>query len=87
MALLMLHHHLVLNSIGYVAINAMLVSWISNTIDPALKSNLTKFCEAKKFRDHLKQGFAQTNGPHIRQLRSSIAKFNQAMTLQHVGQI
>ncbi|XP_021722898.1 uncharacterized protein LOC110690389 [Chenopodium quinoa] len=61
----------------WTAINAMLISWISNTIDSDLKSSLSKFREAKPFWDHLKQRFAQTNGPRIQQLRSSIAKCEQ----------
>ncbi|XP_021755079.1 uncharacterized protein LOC110720366 isoform X2 [Chenopodium quinoa] len=62
----------------WTTINAMLISWITNTIDPQLKSSLSKFREAKPFWDHLKQRFSQTNGPRIQQLRSSIAKCEQS---------
>ena len=55
----------------------MLISWISNTIDPEIRSSLSKFREAKPFWDHLKQRYAQTNGPRIQQLKSSIAKCEQ----------
>ena len=61
----------------WTAINAMLISWISNTIDPEIRSSLSKFREAKPFWDHLKQRYAQTNGPRIQQLKSSIAKCEQ----------
>ena len=33
----------------WTALNAMLISWITNTIDPTLKENLSKFREAKPF--------------------------------------
>ena len=33
----------------WTALNAMLISWITNTIDPTLKANLSKFREAKPF--------------------------------------
>lgn len=65
----------------WTAINAMLISWITNTIDPELKSNLSKLKEAKLFWEHLKQRFAQTNGPRIQQLRSSIAKCKQSKSM------
>ncbi|XP_021725276.1 uncharacterized protein LOC110692547 [Chenopodium quinoa] len=55
-------------------INAMLVSWITNTIDPEVKSTLTKYRELKKLWDHLQQRFALVNGPRIHHLKSSIAR-------------
>lgn len=65
----------------WTAINAMLISWITNTIDPTLKASLSKFREVKPFWDHLKQRFAQTNGPRIQQLRASIAKCEQTKSM------
>ena len=62
-------------------INAMLISWLTNTIDPALKPSLSKFREAKLFWDYLKQSFAQTNGPYIQKLCSSIAKCGKNKTM------
>ncbi|CAI8593060.1 unnamed protein product [Vicia faba] len=41
----------------WTAINVMLISWITNTIDPNLRTSLSKFREAKSFWDHLKQHF------------------------------
>ncbi|XP_056693052.1 uncharacterized protein [Spinacia oleracea] len=64
----------------WTAINAMLVLWITNTIEPEVKSNISKFREAKRLWDHLKQRFATTNGPRIQQLKSSIAKCEQTKT-------
>ncbi|XP_021729840.1 uncharacterized protein LOC110696814 [Chenopodium quinoa] len=65
----------------WTAINAMLISWITNTIDAKIKSSLSKFREVKPFWDHLKQRFAQTNGPRVQQLRSSLAKCEQTKTM------
>ncbi|KAH7528615.1 hypothetical protein FEM48_Zijuj05G0090700 [Ziziphus jujuba var. spinosa] len=55
-------------------VNAMLVSWITNTIDPEVKSTLSKFRDAKRLWEHLKQRYAMVNGPRIHQLKTSIAK-------------
>ncbi|RVX14877.1 Retrovirus-related Pol polyprotein from transposon RE2 [Vitis vinifera] len=55
-------------------VNAMLVSWITNTIDPEVKSTLSKFRDAKRLWEHLKQRYAMVNGPRIQQLKTSIAK-------------
>ncbi|XP_059315038.1 uncharacterized protein LOC132065596 [Lycium ferocissimum] len=65
----------------WTAINAMLISWITNTIDADVTSSLSKFREVKPFWDHLKRRFAQTNGPRIQQLRSSLAKCQQPKTM------
>ncbi|KAL6319157.1 hypothetical protein AAG906_011242 [Vitis piasezkii] len=58
-------------------VNAMLVSWITNTIDPEVKSTLSKFRDAKRLWEHLKQRYAMVNGPRIQQLKTSIAKREQ----------
>ncbi|XP_021737064.1 uncharacterized protein LOC110703590 [Chenopodium quinoa] len=65
----------------WTAINAMLISWFSNTIDLEIKSSLSKFREVKPFWDHLRKRFAQTNGPRIQQLRSSLARCEQTKTM------
>ncbi|XP_021758519.1 uncharacterized protein LOC110723471 [Chenopodium quinoa] len=65
----------------WTAINAMLISWITNTIDPEVRSSLSKFREARLLWQHLKQRFAQTNGPRIQQLKSSIAKCEQTRSM------
>lgn len=62
-------------------INAMLVSWITNTIEPDVKRTLTKYRDAKKLWDHLKQRFALVNGPRIHQLKSSIARCEQSKSM------
>ncbi|KAH7538135.1 hypothetical protein FEM48_Zijuj03G0166900 [Ziziphus jujuba var. spinosa] len=50
------------------------VSWITNTIDPEVKSTLSKFRDAKRLWEHLKQRYAMVNGPRIH-LKTSIAKY------------
>lgn len=44
-------------SSDWITVNAMLVSWIMNTIDPKVKGTLTKYREAKRLWDHLKARF------------------------------
>ncbi|CAH1444911.1 unnamed protein product [Lactuca virosa] len=66
-------------------INAMLISWIMNTIDPEVKCYLSKYRDAKKLWDTLKSRFAVVNGPRIQQLKSSIAKCEQSKTM-HVSE-
>ncbi|RVW82461.1 Retrovirus-related Pol polyprotein from transposon RE2 [Vitis vinifera] len=62
-------------------VNAMLVSWITNTIDPEVKSTLSKFRDAKRLWEHLKQRYAMVNGPRIQQLKTSIAKCEQSKSM------
>ncbi|KAL6316699.1 hypothetical protein AAG906_019630 [Vitis piasezkii] len=62
-------------------VNAMLVSWITNTIDPEVKSTLSKFRDAKRLWEHLKQRYAMVNGPRIQQLKTSIAKCEQPKSM------
>nr|KAJ0187171.1 hypothetical protein LSAT_V11C900483680 [Lactuca sativa] len=49
-------------------INAMIVSWIMNTIDPEVKCYLAKHRNAKKVWDTLKSRYDVVNGPRIQQL-------------------
>ncbi|XP_021757028.1 uncharacterized protein LOC110722099 [Chenopodium quinoa] len=65
----------------WTALNAMLISWVSNTINPEVKSSISKFREIKPFWDHLKKRYAQTNGPCIQQLRASLAKCEQTKSM------
>ncbi|RVX05144.1 hypothetical protein CK203_020252 [Vitis vinifera] len=62
-------------------VNAMLVSWITNTIDPEVKSTLSKFRDAERLWEHLKQRYAMVNGPRIQQLKTSIAKCEQSKSM------
>lgn len=62
-------------------INAMLVSWIMNTIDPEVKCSLSKHRDAKKLWETLKSRYAVVNGPRIQQLKSLIAKCEQGKNM------
>lgn len=46
-----------------------------------MKSNLTKFHDASRLWDHLKQRFSIANGPRIQQIKSSIARYEQTKTM------
>ncbi|XP_021721579.1 uncharacterized protein LOC110689158 isoform X2 [Chenopodium quinoa] len=62
-------------------IHAMLISWLMNTIDPEVKSTLSKYKDAKRLWDTLKMRFAVVNGPRIQQLKSSIARCEQSKAM------
>lgn len=53
--------------------NAVLLSWILNTIDPKINGTLTKYREAHHSWAHIKTRSYTVNGPCIQQLRSTIA--------------
>ncbi|KMT00225.1 hypothetical protein BVRB_1g020380 [Beta vulgaris subsp. vulgaris] len=65
----------------WLTINAMLVSWITNTITPEVKSTLTKYREARRLWEHLKLRFSVVNGPRIQQIKSSISRCEQTKTM------
>ncbi|XP_010691085.2 uncharacterized protein LOC104904516 [Beta vulgaris subsp. vulgaris] len=65
----------------WLTINAMLVSWITNTITPEVKSTLTKYREARRLWDHLKHRFSIVNGPRIQQIKSSISRCEQTKNM------
>ena len=58
-------------------IHAMLISWLMNTIDPEVKSTLSKYKDAKRLWDTLKSRFAMVNGPRIQQIKSAISRCEQ----------
>lgn len=62
-------------------INAMLVSWMMNTIDPGVKNSIAKYQDAKRLWDTLKSRYAVVNGPRIQQLKTAIAKCEQAKNM------
>lgn len=65
----------------WTTIHAMLVSWIMNTIAPEVKCTLSKYKDAKRLWDTLKERFALVNGPRIQQLKSAIARCEQTKTM------
>lgn len=61
----------------FILTNALHVSWNTYTIDPKVKSTLSKFQEVKRIRDHLHTRFALFNGPTaitIYQLRARLVR-------------
>lgn len=67
--------------IDWQTIHAMLISWLMNTIDPEIKSTLSKFKDAKHLWDTLRTRFATVNGPRIQQIKASIAKCEQTRNM------
>ncbi|KAL6565862.1 hypothetical protein OROHE_004917 [Orobanche hederae] len=65
----------------WTTIHAMLVSWIMNTIAPEVKITLSKYKDAKRLWDNLKERFALVNGPRIQQVKSAIARCEQTKTM------
>lgn len=47
------------------AVNAMLVSWVFNTIEPKLRSTVTQVEEVKELWDDIKQRFSIGNEPRV----------------------
>ena len=68
-------------SSDWSTIQAMLISWIMNTISPEIKGTLSKYRDAKKLWDSLKSRFAMANGPRIHQLKSSLARCQQTKSM------
>ena len=54
-------------------IQALLVSWIKMTIEPALRSNISHRDVAKDLWDHLKRRFSVLSGPRIQQIKAKLA--------------
>lgn len=59
-------------------VNSMLVSWIFNTIEPALRSTVSYMEDAKDLWDEIKQRFSVSNGPRVQQLRPDLANCKQS---------
>ena len=54
-------------------VQAMLVSWIWNTVESSLRTTMSYFETAKELWDDIKERFSVMNGPHVQQLRSELA--------------
>ena len=65
-------------------LHAMLISWLMNTIDPEVKSNLSKYKDAKRLWDTLKSRFAMVNGPRIQQIKLAISRCEQTKMMSVV---
>nr|KYP66025.1 hypothetical protein KK1_012303 [Cajanus cajan] len=58
-------------------VQAMLVSWILNTIEPTLRTTMSYLETAKEMWDDIKERFSVVNGPRIHQLKSELAQCKQ----------
>ncbi|XP_048496206.1 uncharacterized protein LOC125495508 [Beta vulgaris subsp. vulgaris] len=59
----------------------MLVSWITNTIDPEVSSTLSYYDNAKVLWDDLHERYSVVNGTRIHQLKSNIIRCEQSKTM------
>ncbi|XP_075489647.1 uncharacterized protein LOC142528484 [Primulina tabacum] len=61
----------------WVTIQCMLVSWLTNTIDPEVRSMLSNYDDAKRLWDDLHERFSIVNGPRIHQLKGDVNRCEQ----------
>lgn len=61
----------------WLANNHLLVTWIKQTIEPKLRSNISHKEVAKDLWDHIKRRFALKSGARYQQLRGSLANCRQ----------
>lgn len=65
----------------WVTIQCMLVSWLTNTIDPEVRSMLSNYNDAKRLCHDLHERFSIVNGPHIHQLKGDINRCEQTKSM------
>ncbi|XP_074289167.1 uncharacterized protein LOC141614309 [Silene latifolia] len=58
-------------------VNAMIVNWIFNTIEPGLGSTISYIEEAKQLWDDIEQRFSLGNGPKVHRTKGSIMACKQ----------
>lgn len=58
-------------------VQAMLVSWILNTVEPTLRTTVSYLETAKELWDDIEERFSVVNGPRIQQLKSDLAHCKQ----------
>ncbi|CAM8925879.1 unnamed protein product [Rhodiola kirilowii] len=61
----------------WYSVNSMLIGWIIQSIDPALRSSITYSSTVRELWSDLQQQFSVGNGPRILQIRSDIAQCRQ----------
>lgn len=66
------------NLADWRAVNAMLLGWVFRSIDPALRSSISRPDTVFKLWTDLHDRFSVGNGPRILQLRADISKARQA---------
>ncbi|VFQ89349.1 unnamed protein product [Cuscuta campestris] len=59
-------------------VNAMLVSWIFNTIDGTLRNSITQVEEAAELWNDIKERFSIANGPRVNKLKEELACCKQS---------
>lgn len=57
--------------------NSLLVSWIMNTVEPALRSTISHMEVAQDLWDDIKERFSIMNGPRIQQLKAELVECKQ----------
>ncbi|WVZ13460.1 hypothetical protein V8G54_011026 [Vigna mungo] len=57
--------------------NSLLVSWIMNTVEPALRSTISHMEVAQDLWDDMKERFSIMNGPRIQQLKAELIECKQ----------
>ncbi|XP_071905880.1 uncharacterized protein [Coffea arabica] len=58
-------------------VNSMVVSWILNTIEPALRSTIAHVETAKDLWEDIQERFSVANGPRVQQIKGEIAEWKQ----------
>ncbi|XP_026431504.1 uncharacterized protein LOC113328696 [Papaver somniferum] len=61
----------------WIAVQSMLVSWISNTLEPSIRSSLGDYDNANLLWTHLKRRFCVVSGTRICQLQASLSECKQ----------
>lgn len=61
----------------WIAVSSMLVSWITNTLDPTIRSTVEDYDDAKALWDHLKSRYCVVNGTRICQIKSALGSCTQ----------
>ncbi|XP_026380001.1 uncharacterized protein LOC113274816 [Papaver somniferum] len=61
----------------WIAVQSMFVSWISNTLEPSIRSSLGDYDNANLMWTHLKRRFCVVSGTRICQLKASLSECKQ----------
>ncbi|XP_021774231.1 uncharacterized protein LOC110738165 [Chenopodium quinoa] len=62
------------------AVNSMLVSWISNTLDESLRSTIEDYDYVSELWVHLQQRYCVVSGTRVCQLKNSLGECKQTST-------
>ncbi|KAM7473208.1 hypothetical protein LguiB_020451 [Lonicera macranthoides] len=64
----------------WVAVHSMLVSWLTNTIEPSIRSTLGEYDDVQLLWNNLKNRFCVVSGTRICQLKTSLGECKQGKT-------